>query len=42
MLKVWDVRDHVCLQTISIKFPTFNKLPDYGPFPLHLQVKTGK
>ena len=39
VLKVWDLRDHVCLQTITVKFPIslHGKMPEHGPFAFHLQ-----
>ena len=43
VLKVWDVKDYTCLQTVSLKFPTClnGHVPDHGPFPLHLQATSG-
>jgi WD40 repeat protein len=35
-LCVWDIREHHLLQTISIKFPFTQRLPDFGPSPLSL------
>lgn len=39
VLKVWDVKEHVCLQTVTIKYPSslLGRLPEYGPFSMHLQ-----
>ncbi|KAI8506660.1 hypothetical protein Bbelb_160870 [Branchiostoma belcheri] len=38
MLKVWDVKDHSCLQTVVLKFPCLvnGRVPEYGAFPLCL------
>ncbi|CAH1274614.1 EFCAB8 [Branchiostoma lanceolatum] len=38
MLKVWDVKDHSCLQTVVLKFPCLvnGRIPEYGAFPLCL------
>lgn len=43
MLKIWDVKDYTCLQTILVKFPTslHGHIPDHGSFPLHLQAIIG-
>lgn len=43
MLKVWDIKDYTCLQTIMIKFPTslHGHIPEHGPFPLHLNAIIG-
>jgi WD40 repeat protein len=37
-LKVWDTNDQVCLQTLSLKFPSalFGRLPEHGSFPISL------
>lgn len=42
-LKVWDVKDQTCLQTIGIKFPTslLGRMPEYGFFAMHLQLSPG-
>ena len=39
MLKVWDVKEHVCLQTVTVKYPSslLGRMPEYGPFSMHLQ-----
>ncbi|KAF6023693.1 hypothetical protein EB796_017999 [Bugula neritina] len=43
MLKVWDIRDYTCLQTVILKFPTslHGHIPDHGSFPLHLNAVIG-
>ena len=35
-LCVWDIREHHLLQTVSVKFPFTQRLPDFGPSPLSL------
>ena len=36
VLKCWDVKEHVCLQTLAIRFPFGHIIPEHGPYPLHL------
>ncbi|CAH1794020.1 unnamed protein product [Owenia fusiformis] len=38
-VKVWDIKEHTCLQTVQIKFPSsiFGRIPEHGSNPLHLQ-----
>ncbi|XP_029193047.2 WD repeat-containing protein on Y chromosome-like isoform X1 [Acropora millepora] len=36
VLKAWDVKEQVCLQTIAIKFPFGHRIPEHGPFPFFL------
>ncbi|MEL6926997.1 MAG: hypothetical protein AAFO94_23360, partial [Bacteroidota bacterium] len=37
-LKVWDIKDQVCVQSIQIKFPSAveGRTPEHGPFPVEL------
>lgn len=35
-LCVWDITEHYLLQTVSVKFPFTQRLPDFGPSPLSL------
>lgn len=46
MVKAWDLKEFVCLQTISIRFPTTlgGKIPSFGPFPadLYLNASLGQ
>nr|XP_006814776.1 PREDICTED: WD repeat-containing protein on Y chromosome-like [Saccoglossus kowalevskii] len=39
IVKVWDIKEHTCLQTVTIKFPCIQnaRMPEFGPFSLHLQ-----
>ncbi|XP_077980125.1 cilia- and flagella-associated protein 337-like [Glandiceps talaboti] len=39
IVKVWDIKEHTCLQTVVIKFPCVQnaRMPEFGPFSLHLQ-----
>ncbi|KAH9494635.1 hypothetical protein Btru_019804 [Bulinus truncatus] len=39
VIKVWDIKEHVCLQTLAIKFPSAlnGRMPEHGQFPVHLQ-----
>lgn len=34
MVCAWDLREHVLLQTITIKLPFIQRLPDFGGKPL--------
>jgi len=36
VIKVWDIKEHNCLQTLSPKFPSVQtgRIPDHGEFPL--------
>ncbi|XP_035828989.1 WD repeat-containing protein on Y chromosome [Aplysia californica] len=38
VIKVWDVKEHTCLQTIVLKFPSslHGRMPEHGQFPLLL------
>lgn len=40
ILKVWDIKDQTCLQSVFIKFPissgAMGRLPEFGPFSMHL------
>ena len=36
VLKAWDVKEQVCLQTIAIRFPFGHRIPEHGPFPFFL------
>ena len=36
MLCAWDIHEHSLLQTVSVKFPFTQRLPDFGPSPLVL------
>ncbi len=40
VLKVWELVDHTCVQTVLVPFPTslHGRLPEHGPFSLHLQT----
>lgn len=42
VLKSWDIIDNVCLQTVSLKFPSslLGKTPEYGPFPVYFHHST--
>ncbi|GFO38221.1 WD repeat-containing protein on y chromosome-like isoform x1 [Plakobranchus ocellatus] len=39
IIKVWDTKEHTCLQTIILKFPSsiHGRMPEHGQFPVHLQ-----
>ncbi|KAK3758931.1 hypothetical protein RRG08_016011 [Elysia crispata] len=39
VIKVWDTKEHTCLQTIVLKFPSsiHGRMPEHGQFPVHLQ-----
>ncbi|KAK3091715.1 hypothetical protein FSP39_022107 [Pinctada imbricata] len=39
VVKVWDIKEHTCLQTIVLKFPSsiHGRMPEHGQFPMHLQ-----
>ncbi|XP_059147520.1 WD repeat-containing protein on Y chromosome-like [Physella acuta] len=39
VVKVWDTKEHVCLQTVVLKFPSSlnGRMPEHGQFPVHLQ-----
>ncbi|XP_064637087.1 WD repeat-containing protein on Y chromosome-like isoform X2 [Lineus longissimus] len=39
VIKVWDVKEHSCLQTVTLKFPSSftGRLPEHGFFPCRLQ-----
>ncbi|KAK7469672.1 hypothetical protein BaRGS_00036301, partial [Batillaria attramentaria] len=39
VIKVWDIKEHTCLQTVILKFPSslHARMPEHGQFPLHLQ-----
>ncbi|CAL1530117.1 unnamed protein product [Lymnaea stagnalis] len=39
VVKVWDTKEHVCLQTVTLKFPSAlnGRMPEHGQFPVHLQ-----
>ncbi|KAL5257249.1 hypothetical protein ACHWQZ_G012248 [Mnemiopsis leidyi] len=39
VLKVYDIKEHTCLQTVILKFPRGSRVPDHGPFVLHIQKK---
>ena len=43
VLKVWELTDHTCVQTVIVPFPTslHGRLPEHGAFPLHLQLGPG-
>lgn len=36
VLKAWDIREQVCLQTIPVRFPFGHRIPEHGPFPFLL------
>ena len=36
VLCAWDIHEHSLLQTVSVKFPFTQRLPDFGPSPLIL------
>ena len=36
VLKSWDIKEQVCLQTIPIRFPFGHRIPEHGPFPFLL------
>lgn len=38
VVKVWDTKEHTCLQTVCVKFPNsqLGRLPEYGAFPMAL------
>ena len=40
VLRVWDMKEQVCIQTVVLKFPAnfLDRLPEYGSFPMHLQA----
>ncbi|XP_033741857.1 WD repeat-containing protein on Y chromosome-like isoform X2 [Pecten maximus] len=40
VVKVWDIREHTCLQTVVLKFPSsiHGRMPEHGQFPMHLQL----
>ena len=33
VLKSWDIKEQVCLQTIPVRFPFGHRIPEHGPFP---------
>ncbi|ESO82038.1 hypothetical protein LOTGIDRAFT_176316, partial [Lottia gigantea] len=39
VIKVWDVKEQTCVQTIVLKFPSsiHGRMPEHGQFPIHLQ-----
>ncbi|XP_064614731.1 WD repeat-containing protein on Y chromosome-like [Liolophura sinensis] len=39
VLKVWDIKEHTCVQTVVVKFPSsiHGRMPEHGQFPLHLE-----
>ncbi|KAK3593630.1 hypothetical protein CHS0354_025521 [Potamilus streckersoni] len=39
VVKVWDIKEHACLQTTVLKFPSsiHGRMPEHGQFPMHLQ-----
>ncbi|XP_076443223.1 cilia- and flagella-associated protein 337-like isoform X3 [Babylonia areolata] len=39
VIKVWDVKEHLLLQTVILQFPSslHARMPEHGQFPLHLQ-----
>ncbi|KAL5017844.1 hypothetical protein ScPMuIL_003566 [Solemya velum] len=39
VVKAWDIKEHTCLQTIVLKFPSsiHGHMPEHGQFPMHLQ-----
>jgi hypothetical protein len=39
VIKVWDIKEHTLLQNVILQFPSslHARMPDHGPFPLHLQ-----
>jgi hypothetical protein len=38
-IAVWDIKEHICLQTVVLKFPSsiHGRMPEHGPFPMHLR-----
>ena len=36
VLKSWDIKEQVCLQTIPVRFPFGHRIPEHGPFPFLL------
>ncbi|GAB1602852.1 WD repeat-containing protein on Y chromosome-like [Argonauta hians] len=38
VIKVWDLKEHTCLQTIAMKFPSsiHGRVPEHGQFPMCL------
>ncbi|XP_070580974.1 cilia- and flagella-associated protein 337-like [Ptychodera flava] len=39
IVKVWDIKEHTCLQTVIMKFPCVQnaRMPEFGPFSVYLQ-----
>nr|XP_022317228.1 WD repeat-containing protein on Y chromosome-like isoform X7 [Crassostrea virginica] len=39
VIKVWDIKEHACLQTVVLKFPSsiHGRMPEHGTFPMHMQ-----
>lgn len=39
VVKVWDIKEQSCLQTVALKFPNsiHGRMPEHGQFPIHLQ-----
>lgn len=39
VMKVWDIKEHSCLQTVVLKFPSsiHGRMPEHGTFPMHMQ-----
>ncbi|XP_052069658.1 WD repeat-containing protein on Y chromosome-like isoform X4 [Mytilus californianus] len=39
VVKVWDIKEQSCLQTVGLKFPNsiHGRMPEHGEFPIHLQ-----
>ncbi|XP_062601746.1 WD repeat-containing protein on Y chromosome-like isoform X1 [Saccostrea cucullata] len=39
VIKVWDIKEHSCLQTVVLKFPSsiHGRMPEHGTFPMHMQ-----
>ncbi|XP_048762594.2 WD repeat-containing protein on Y chromosome-like isoform X3 [Ostrea edulis] len=39
VIKVWDIKEHSCLQTVVLKFPSsiHGRMPEHGTFPIHMQ-----
>jgi WD repeat-containing protein 49 len=44
VLKVWDIKEQTCLQSVFIKFPIsgglIGRLPEFGPFSLQVHTAT--
>ncbi|XP_039256207.2 cilia- and flagella-associated protein 337-like isoform X1 [Styela clava] len=38
VIKVWDIKEHYCIQTITLKIPSVQpgRIPDHGEFPISL------